>query len=104
MRRSSWALGAVIVAGLAASAAAQDYVRTNATGLLETRPGSAVATTIASNSAPESIRNYTVQLPFTFRYYGMATQSITISGGGFVVPRAVTALSNQMAPNSTGHG
>jgi hypothetical protein len=96
-------VGALGVAALAASAWAQDYTVTPATSQLETRPASATQLPIASNSGPESIRNYPLQLPFSFPYYGTATQNITISGGGFIVPRWVTALTGQMA-NSLGHG
>jgi len=96
-------LGVIGVTALAASAWAQDYTVTTTTGLLETRPASATQLPIASNIGPESIRNYAVQLPFTFPYYGMTTQSITISGGGFIIPRTVAAITGQMG-NALPHG
>jgi hypothetical protein len=59
--RRVFGLATALVVALAASAAAQDYVKTNATGLLEARPGSATQVAFADGSGPSPLQ--TVTLP-----------------------------------------
>lgn len=90
----TWIVGAVLACA-ASAAFAQDYTVATATGRLESRPSGATAYSIQSGG-PEAGRNVTVQLPFEFRYYGMRTDEIMISAGGFILPFPVSTVTSQM--------
>jgi hypothetical protein len=85
------------------SAWAQDYTVTTATGLLETRPASATVYTTTSGGLTEAARDALVHMPFSIPYYCTTVQDITVSAFGFILPRSVTAITNQVS-NSLAHG
>jgi hypothetical protein len=94
-------VGAFGVTALAASAWAQDYTVTTATGLLESRPAGAVQVPAHAGGAPFAAL---VSLPFTFPYYGNSFSSIYVDVNGCLVPTDVSATSYFESPSSSQHG
>jgi hypothetical protein len=94
------AIAAVVL--LATTAWAQDYTVTTATGKLETRPAGATLQNISSQTigVPQVVA---VQLPFSFPYFAGQVQDITISSGGYILPRSVSSITNTMYVSSS-HG
>ena len=93
---------ALSVAVLAASAWAQDYTVTTATGKLETRPAGAVALNQQNYNGPTGVQ---VALPFSVPYYGRNLTSLHISPSGFVIgnPNFTTIFLNPTStPNAPG--
>src|SRR5690349_8070681 len=94
-------LAAALVAALAASAAAQDYVKTNATGLLESRPSGATQVAFADGNGPSPLQ--AVTLPFSFPYYAGSIDQVTVVPYGYVVPGSLATITNPAA-SSANHG
>ena len=94
-------VGVVGFAALAASAWAQDYTITAATGKLETRPAGAVGLHLTNSNSPAGLQ---VNLPFEFLYYGRIVTGFFISPAGFIVPNATQSWINSSLPgNGPGH-
>jgi hypothetical protein len=94
--------GAVVgVFALAASAWAQDYTITAATGKLETRPADAVGLQMTNSNSSSGVR---VDLPFDFLYYGRIVTGFFVAPAGFIVPNATQSWINSSLPgNGPGH-
>ncbi len=102
--RTTWAgiAGASAVFVLAASAWAQDYTVTQATGLYEARPASATRLYVMQASIPTALN---VTLPFAFPYYGTVQTNVTATTAGFLLfPQRTSLAIQQMLAVSAQHG
>ncbi len=95
------AVGAFLVAAVAASARAQGYDVAPATGRMEARPATAVRLDVDARRPETSARSVT--LPFEFRYFGEPYAVAVVSAHGWIVPGAGRAFENGADP-AAAHG
>ncbi len=98
-RKLSVLAGRIVVAtaalaGLAASAWAQDYTISVASGMLETRPSS--GTTALNQASTSTSTGLSVDLPFELHYYGRRLSRLWVGPSGYLIanPDITTIFAN----------